>query len=102
MHEEGGRVCGIAASLVWVVHGSETSESGLDVAVGRVEGHAKVGIVGGHSTLIIVGLEDGVGQVDGYDEDVDGSAVRVESCRARGGLRVAGADGDAIVNGLYP
>lgn len=49
-----------------------------------------------------VGLVDGVGEVDGYDEDVDVAAMVIEPRAAGLGLGIAGADREAIVDGLDP
>lgn len=50
----------------------------------------------------MVGFVDGVDEVEGDDEDVDGSSMGVEAWGAWRGLRVAGADCDAVVDGLRP
>lgn len=49
-----------------------------------------------------VGLVDGVGEVDGYDEDMDVAAMVIEPRAAGLGFRIAGADREAIVDGLDP
>lgn len=102
MYEVGGRVGGVAASLVGVVECRETAETGLDVTIGGGKGHAQVGIKGSLTAEVVVGLVDGVGEVDGYDEDVDVAAMFVESRAAGGRLRITGADCEAIVDGLDP
>jgi hypothetical protein len=60
-----------------VVHSSQTAEARLDLAVGGVEGNAKIGVVGGYASLFIVGLENGVAEVGSNNEDVDVASMRV-------------------------
>jgi hypothetical protein len=91
-----------AAGLVRVVEGGEAAEAGLDVAVGRVEGDAQVRVEGAGALEVVVGFVDGVEEVEGDDGDVDAPAVGGEARGAWLGLGVAGADGDAVVEGLGP
>ena len=99
---EGGAVLGGRRGLVGVVKGGEAAEAGLDLALGGVCGHAQVGVVVGAAADLIVGFVDGVGEVGGDNEDVDDAAVGAVTSRARRRLGVAGADGDAVVDGLNP
>lgn len=66
------------------------------------KGDAEIGIIGWFAALVVVGLVDGVEEVCGDDEDVNNAAVGVEPSGAGGGLGVAGADSNAIVDGLNP
>jgi hypothetical protein len=85
-----------------MVHSSQSTEARLDLAVGSVEGHAEVGIVGGYATLFVVGFEDGVAEVGSDDEDVNVASMRVVTGRARSRLGIASANGEAVVNSLEP
>lgn len=100
--EVGGRVGGDAAGLVRVVEGREPAEARLDVAVGGGEGHAQVRVEGSLAAKLVVGLVNGVGEVERHNEDVDVAAVAVEPRAAGSGFRVAGADCETIVDGLDP
>jgi hypothetical protein len=77
MHKEGGRVTGVLACLVGMVHSSQSTEARLDLTIGSIEGNAEVGIVGRYTTLFVVGFKDGVAEVGGDDEDVNVSSVGV-------------------------
>lgn len=102
MDEVGGRVGGDAAGFVGVMEGGETAEAGLDVAVGGGKGHAQVCVEGSLAAKLVVGLVDGVGEVERYDEDVDVTAVLIEPRAAGSRFRGAGADCEAIIDGLDP
>lgn len=102
MDEVCGRVGGDATGFVGVMEGCETAEARLDVAVGGGEGHAQVCVEGSLAAKFVVGLVDGVGEVDRYDEDVDVAAVVIEPWAAGSRFRVAGADCETIVDGLDP
>jgi hypothetical protein len=88
--------------FVGVVESGEAAEAGFDLAVGGVERDAEVGIKSAGSLEVVVGFVDCVEQVEGYDDDVDAPAVLGPAGRAGLGLGVAGADGDAVVEGLGP
>lgn len=88
--------------LVRVVQGGEAAEAGLDVALRGGEGDAQVVVEGRGLAEVVVGFVQGVEEVEGYDEDVDAPAVFGEAGGAGLGLGVAGADGDAVVEGLGP
>lgn len=88
--------------LVRVMQRSETAKAGFDIAVGGGEGHAEVGVEGAGALELVVGFVDGVGEVEGYDGDVDAAAVFGEAGGAGLRARVAGADGQAVVEGLRP
>jgi len=96
------RVGARLGGLVRVVEGGEAAEARLDLAVGGVQRDGEVGVEGALLAQLEVGLVQRVEQVGGDDEDVDAPAVLREALAARLGLRVAGADGDAVVDGLYP
>jgi len=90
------------ARLVRVVQSGEAAEARLDVAVGRAGREAQVGVEVGGEAQLVVGLVDGVGEVCGDDEDVDDAPVGGVAGGAGRGLGVAGADGEAVVDGLDP
>jgi len=99
-------VVGVAGAstgyLVWVMQRGEAAEARLDFALGRVQRHAQVRVEGTLALQVIVGLIDGVEQVQCDYGDVDAPAVFGEARRARLRLGVARADGDAIVERLCP
>lgn len=96
------RVSSVPARLVGVVHGSQAAEAGLDLTVAGVEGHAELCVVGREAAQVMVGFVDGVEEVGGDDEDVDVASVFVEAWRTWRGFGVAGADREAVVDGLGP
>jgi hypothetical protein len=85
-----------------MVHSSQPAKACLDLAIGGIEGHTEVGIVGGYATLFVVGFEDGVAEVCSDDEDVNVTSVRVVTGRAGGWLGITGANGQTVVNRLKP
>jgi hypothetical protein len=85
-----------------VVQGGEAAEAGLDVALRGGEGDAQVVVEGRGLAEVVVGFVEGVGEVERDDEDVDAAAVLGEAGGAGLGFGVAGADGDAVVEGLGP
>lgn len=98
----GAVVAAGAARLVRVVQSGEAAEARLDVAVGRAGSEPQVGVEVGGEAQLVVGLVDGVGEVCGDDEDVDDAPVGGVAGGAGRGLGVAGADGEAVVDGLDP
>lgn len=84
------------------MQGREAAEAGFDLAVGRGERDAEVGVEGTLALQVVVGFVDGVEQVEGDDDDVDAAAVLGEARGAGVGFWVAGADGDGVVEGLRP
>jgi hypothetical protein len=84
------------------VQRGEAAEARLDLAVGRVQRHAQVRVVGARALQVVVGFVDGVEQVEGYDGDVDAPAVLGPAGCAGLWLGVAGADREAVVEGLRP
>jgi hypothetical protein len=100
----GGGGVGVRAArrLVRVVDGGQSAEARLDLALGGVERDAQVGVEGAGALDFVVGLVDRVEQVQGDDEDVDAPAVLGKAGRAGLRLGVAGADRDAVVEGLRP
>jgi hypothetical protein len=60
-----------------MVHSSQTTEARLNLAVGGVEGNAKIGVIGRYASLFVVGLKDGVAEVGSDNEDVDVTSMRV-------------------------
>ena len=58
---------GRGGGLVRVVQGGEAAEAGLDVAVGSVWRDAEVGVVGAGPAKVVVGLTDGVEEIEGDD-----------------------------------
>lgn len=85
-----------------MVKSGEAAETRFYLAVVCGKGDAEVGVVGWFAALVVVGLVDGVEKVCGDDEDVYNAAVGVEPNGAGGGLGVAGANSNAIVDGLNP
>ena len=88
--------------LVRVVQGRHSAELGFDLLVVRVRGDAEGLVEIARLADPVVGLEQRVQQVDDDDGDLDASSVLRVARGARCGLGVAGADGDAIVDGLDP
>ena len=65
-------------------------------------GYAQEAVEVARSAQPVVGLVDGVEEVDKDNGDVDTSAVLVVEGGTRLGFGVAGADHDAVVDGLKP
>jgi len=84
------------------MHGGEAAESGFDLAVGGGGGQAEVGVEVALAPELPGGFVDGVEEVEGDDEDLDGAAVAGEAGVAGLGLGVAGADGQGVPDGLGP
>lgn len=89
----GTRVSAIGACLVWMVDGREPAEAGLDYADGGTRGDIEVGVESPLQAEGTVGLDKGVEEVEGDDEDVDSAAMG--SVFRGAGLRLGVASADS-------
>lgn len=85
-----------------MIDGREPAEARLDYADGGTGGDVEVGVEGPLQAEGAVGLDKGVEEVEGDDEDVDSAAV--DGILRGSGLRlgITGADCQTIVDCLDP
>lgn len=85
-----------------MVDGGEAAEAGLDLALGGGGVEGEVGVEVSDAAEVIVGFVEGVEEVEGYDEDLDATAVGGIGAGTRGRARIAGADSEGVVDRLGP
>lgn len=90
------------AALVGMMQCGYPAVARLDILLRGVEGEAELCVVGWSAEELVVGFVDGVGQVEADDGDLDLAAICVEARGTGSGLRVAGADGDTVIDCLDP
>ena len=94
--------------LAWIIvreegdEGLQSPKTGFDLLVVCIEGDAEDLVEVAFLTEMVVGFVDCVGEVEEGYCCLDVASVFHETRGAWGGLRVAGANGDAIVDCLYP
>ena len=90
----------LLVDLVWVQLRGQAAEACFDFAVGARRRDAEVGVEVTGEAQVVERLHERVDEVEGEDEDVDPPAVRGVEGLAWLWVRLAGADGEPVVEAL--